>query len=240
MSLTHKQYSYLTQPLAGIRVQRDGKGMSHLQAWDIRRHLIRVFGFGGFDVETIGVHLIAQTESTPGRWTVIYRADVRLTIKDSDGCIIARYEDSATGDAINQKSLGDAHDLALKTALSQGLKRCAVNLGDQFGLGLYNKGDMDPVVLGTLVSPDGEEKPVSAHEGTEVQGGEEEMPIATNPATAAEISIMIAAASTRDELATAWRRIATDLRSGAITEPAAEDLRQEWEARKEQFQIGAT
>lgn len=232
MSLTHKQYSYLVQPLASIRVKPDGKGMSHLQAWDVRRHLIRVFGFGGFDVETIGVHLISQMEGKPGRWTVVYRADVRLTIKGADGSIIARYEDSATGDAINQPSLGDAHDLALKTALSQGLKRCAVNLGDQFGLGLYNKGDKTAVVLRTLVSPDGEEKPVSADEGTEVEGGEEIANTAPSPVTLAEISGMIAAASSRDDLIAAWKRIATDIRAGVIDESAAESLREQWEMRK--------
>jgi hypothetical protein len=237
MSLTHKQYNYLVQPLASGRVQRDGKGMSHLQAWDIRRHLIRIFGFGGFDVETLGVHLISQIEPEKGRYTVVYRADVRLTIKDSDGGVLARYEDSATGDAVNQRSLGDAHDLALKTALSQGLKRCAVNLGDQFGLGLYNKGNMDAVVLGSLTGPT--EQAVAADEATEVAGGEEDIIVASDPATAAQISAQIAAAVTRDELAAAWRRIATELRAATITPSAAEILREEWEARKPEIQLAA-
>jgi hypothetical protein len=38
----------------------------------------------------------------------------------------------------------------MKTALSQALKRCAVNLGDQFGLSLYNDGSQAPVVLRSL------------------------------------------------------------------------------------------
>lgn len=233
--LTTQQYGYLLQPLAAERVQRDGRGMSHLQAWDVRRHLIRIFGFGGFDIQTIDTHLIREIESKPGRWTVIYRADVRLTIKNRDGSVIARYEDSATGDAVNQISLGDAHDLALKTALSQGLKRCAVNLGDQFGLGLYNQGSIDPVVRGSLVGPD--EKPVSADEATDVRGGEEELVATTNPAAAAEISAQIAAATSRDDLAVAWRRIATEERAGVITESAAEILRDEWMTRKPEIQI---
>lgn len=54
---------------------------------------------------------------------------------------------------MNQPSLGDAHDQAMKTALSQGLKRCAANLGDQFGMSLYNGGSYDAVVLGTLAGP---------------------------------------------------------------------------------------
>ncbi|WP_367880534.1 Rad52/Rad22 family DNA repair protein [Salinispora arenicola] len=49
--------------------------------------------------------------------------------------------------------MGDCHDNAIKTAVSQGLKRCAVNLGDQFGLGLYNGGGVDAVVVRTVVDP---------------------------------------------------------------------------------------
>ena len=42
--------------------------------------------------------------------------------------------------------IGDAHDMALKTAESGALKRAATNLGDQFGLSLYNDGSMLPLV----------------------------------------------------------------------------------------------
>ena len=55
-------------------------------------------------------------------------------------------EDVGTGEAINQPSRGDAHDLALKSAVSGALKRCAKDLGDQYGLGLYDKGSLEPTV----------------------------------------------------------------------------------------------
>jgi hypothetical protein len=54
-------------------------------------------------------------------------------------------EDGATGSAQNLP-YGDAHDFALKNALSYALKRCAKSLGDQFGLSLYNMGQTEPVV----------------------------------------------------------------------------------------------
>ena len=41
---------------------------------------------------------------------------------------------------------GDAHDMAIKTAETQALKRAAINLGDQFGLSLYKKGSTGPLV----------------------------------------------------------------------------------------------
>jgi hypothetical protein len=171
--ITDAQFKFLTARIATARVQQN-QGQSHLEQWDVRRHLIRIFGFGGFDVETIKCELIERLEHAPGtitvskwvdgkkteipneaaRWTIVYRAEVRLTIKSPiDGSVLAVYEDGATGDSCNQPSVGDAHDQAMKTALSQALKRCAVNLGDQFGLSLYNNGSQTAVVQRTLVYP---------------------------------------------------------------------------------------
>ncbi|MFF9205108.1 Rad52/Rad22 family DNA repair protein [Streptomyces sp. NPDC014986] len=165
--LTEQQAAFLLQPISGKRV-RNLRGMSHLEAWDVRRQLIRIFGFEGYTIETQSLDLVAERETKTGdrsRWTIVYRAQVRLTIKAVDGRPITVFEDAAAGDAVNQPSLGDAHDLAMKTALSQALKRCAVNLGDQFGLSLYNNGSTDAVVMRSLAYmgepvPESEDAPV--------------------------------------------------------------------------------
>lgn len=157
-TLTEQQLGFLFQPINGNRV-RNLRGMSHLEAWDVRRQLIRIFGFEGFTIETLSLDLVHErgdqrkkknSNDTYTAWTIVYRAQVRLTVKDKDGQPIAVFEDAAAGDAVNQPSVGDAHDLAMKTALSQALKRCAVNLGDQFGLSLYNDGSRDAVVMRSL------------------------------------------------------------------------------------------
>jgi hypothetical protein len=44
----------------------------------------------------------------------------------------------------------------MKSAISVAKKRCCINLGDQFGLSLYNKGQLSALVMGTLVRPEGE------------------------------------------------------------------------------------
>jgi hypothetical protein len=163
-ALSDLQIAQLLAPVNPDRVGEDGKGFSHMEAWDIRRHLIRIFGFGGHDTDLLESSLIAET-SIPnyqkvGRngqpygkpyeaWTVIYRVAVRLTVK-VDGIELGHWHGIATGDAPNQPSRADAHDLALKTADSQALKRAATNLGDQFGLSLYNKGSLAPVVQAAL------------------------------------------------------------------------------------------
>ncbi|NUR65976.1 MAG: hypothetical protein HOQ47_09455 [Streptomyces sp.] len=150
--LTEQQAAFLLSPISDKRV-RNLNGLSHLEAWDVRRQLIRVFGFEGFTIETQSLDCVAQIEIKNGdrsRWTVVYRAQVRLTVRSTDGRTLTVFEDASAGDAINQPKLGDAHDFAMKTALSQALKRCAVNLGDQFGLSLYNEGSQAPVVLRSL------------------------------------------------------------------------------------------
>lgn len=166
-TLTQPQLKVLLGGLNPNRVQHL-KGLAHMEAWDIRRELIRVFGFGGYDLETLALDLVAETGETKQKknrqtgeyygdpytaWTVIYRAQVRLTIKDTEGRVLASWDDGAVGDSQNQPVRGDAHDMAMKTALSQALKRCATNLGDQFGLSLYNDGDIRPVVGWSAAHP---------------------------------------------------------------------------------------
>ena len=159
--LSRAQIGYLLHGIDPMRVGKDGKGFSHVEAWDIRRHLIRVFGFGGHDTDMLDVTLISETSGMRQKmgkngpygdpyeaWTVIYRVAVRLAVK-VDGIELGHWHGVATGDASNQPSRADAHDLALKTADSQALKRAATNLGDQFGLSLYNKGSLAPVVQGS-------------------------------------------------------------------------------------------
>jgi hypothetical protein len=68
-----------------------------------------------------------------------------LTIHDL-GC---RYTEAAVGSASLPRR-GEAHDMAIKTAESDGLKRAAINLGTQFGLSLYNDGTLKDVVGATL------------------------------------------------------------------------------------------
>jgi hypothetical protein len=58
-----------------------------MEAWDIRRHMIRVFGFGGFDTDLMECTWWTEIEhpAREGRrgstaiatWTVVYRMAVR-------------------------------------------------------------------------------------------------------------------------------------------------------------------
>ena len=161
-AFTRQQVEQLLRPINSNRVLRDGKGHSHVSQQDVTAHLIRMFGFGSFNTDVVSVECVFEQErinrstgEPSGRWDCCYRALIRLTVKDPDGNEICHFEDGSTATAQNQ-TRGDAHDLAYKSALSLSKKRAAINLGDQFGLSLYNKGQLAALVVGTLVMPDGE------------------------------------------------------------------------------------
>lgn len=162
-----KQHAQLLKPINPNRVGKDGKGFSHVEAYEIRAHLNRVIGFALWSADLTDLAVIFAREKD-GKHTVCYRATVRLTVSAPDGTTLATYTEAATGEAKNQPHEGDAHDLAIKTAESQAFKRCAVNLGDNFGLSLYAKGSLSALVRGTLVDPPDtattlEAAPVDAH-----------------------------------------------------------------------------
>lgn len=156
--LSERQIEQLLKPINPKRIVQ-AQGHSHVSQQDITAHLIRMFGFGGFDIQVIETDLVfeeprANQQGEPtGRWDVTYRALVRLSVRNENGQPVAMYENGSMGIAQNQ-SRGDAHDLAYKSAISLSIKRAAIALGDQFGLSLYNKGQTAPLVQATLVHGD--------------------------------------------------------------------------------------
>jgi recombination DNA repair RAD52 pathway protein len=172
MTFTAAQTRQLLRPINRDRVLRDGKGHSHVSQQDVVAHLIRVFGFGAFDIDVTAVECVFEAERVDkngeanGRWDCCYRAMVRLTVRDPHGREVCHYEDGSTATAQNQ-TRGDAHDLAYKSAISLSKKRAAINLGDQFGLSLYNRGQLEALVKGTLVTPDDDQ----ADEDRDMQDG---------------------------------------------------------------------
>lgn len=148
MSLSSEQVQELLKPIDKSRVSKDGKGFAHVEAWDIRRTMNRIFGFAQWSARVDNMELVAEREvqgrDGKTRWNVIYRARCTVEVGEfmNGG---SSYTEWAAGDATNP-TLADAHDQAIKTAESQAFKRCAVNLGDQFGLSLYRNGSTDATV----------------------------------------------------------------------------------------------
>lgn len=165
--LTPRQYRALLMPLPQERVstrQQSGRTLSYVEAWDIKRHLIRIFGFGGFSSEVIRTDIVRNVHPEGERnYLVSVLVTLRLTIHPS-GYPLAVYTESAVGSA-RLPDEAEALDMAVKTAESDALKRAAINLGDQFGLSLYNDGSLKPVVGFTTVEP--EEAPQTSNESAQ-------------------------------------------------------------------------
>ena len=118
-----EQVAQLLKPVNPARVLQ-AQGHSHVSQQDITAHLIRMFGFGNFDIEVLDVSLIFDTQRSDAKtgellpkFDVCYRAMVRITVRNSAGELVAFYENGSTATAQNQ-SHGDGHDLAYKSAIS--------------------------------------------------------------------------------------------------------------------------
>jgi hypothetical protein len=157
-----KQIKQLLQPINPKRVLRDGKGNAHVAQQDITAHLNRVFGFGNWSKHVDNIELVFEREYAKDgktKYEVCYKALVTLIIRDDRGEEVCRYTDGSMGSSQGMPNRADAHDLAYKSAISLSTKRAAKDMGDQFGLSLYNKGQMTGIVGGTLVGlPDEEVK----------------------------------------------------------------------------------
>lgn len=145
--LNQQQYEQLLKPLNPNRVakrQQAGRSLSYLEAWDVKAHLNRIFGFLNWSADVTEATLAFEEQNEKGNWNVGYKVILRLDIQNT-----ASYTEAAVGSA-SLPQRGEAHDMAVKTAESDALKRAAINLGTQFGLSLYDNGSLKDVIHATL------------------------------------------------------------------------------------------
>lgn len=172
--LTEAQIRALGAPYIQASRVKELEGNSYLQAWDVKATLLKVFGWGGFSTEVLKAEIIAIREHAAGTLGHVERFDrksngrqikagdpktpqviaqvtMRLTLHNigPSGQDVVHTE-TAVG-LNSQWDIGEACDTAIKSAESDALKRCAIFLGTQFGLSLYNAGDFTDVVRRVLV-----------------------------------------------------------------------------------------
>ena len=156
----------LEEPLDPARVKtREGGGgreLSYIEAHDAIRTANEIFGFGGWDYQVKELVPIPEVKFT-GRddkkgTHVGYRAVVEVRVALA-GPGMVTFSDVGYGDAseYTQKASVTAHELAAKEAVSDGIKRCLKNFGDQFGLGLYKKEERASGRRRTQEEPTGED-----------------------------------------------------------------------------------
>jgi len=141
---TEDQKALLNQPLHVEHVsERKAFGGSGTLSY-IEQHANRIFGYDGWTRETVDLRLLGESKNKNDKDKVAYMATVRITVGD-----IIR-EGSGYGNGVGNDPL-DVHELAIKEAESDAMKRALMTFGDQFGLALYDKtqknvaGKVDPM-----------------------------------------------------------------------------------------------
>ena len=140
-----EQLAALSAPLdrANVRQREQGRSKVHyLEGWQVIAEANRIFGFDGWQRQTIAVRCVAQAERPIGRdqkpgWGVTYTARVRVTVTAGGLTPLVR-EGSGAGHGIDV-DLGQAHESALKEAETDAMKRALMTFGNPFGLALYDK-----------------------------------------------------------------------------------------------------
>ncbi len=228
-----EQIELLLKPIHPNRVAVT-RGLSYVEGYDIRAELTRVCGFGSWSEETLDQQLICEneTQTSGGKkaWYVVYRTRVRLYVCAPDGSPVCNFDGAHVGESTHPVR-GEAHGNALTNSQTYALRRCAINLGDQFGLSLYNKGSQEAIIRWTLVRPettpaDTDDVPVITPEAPEFAAGETvsetpEVPVkgksrtvsrrtpVKEPLTLEQLITRIADATTVDQLRGAWMEAGT-------------------------------
>ena len=115
---------------------REGKELAYVEGWFVLAQANRIFGFDGWDRETVETKCIMGREAR-GTSTAVYSARVRITVHIDDHVIVR--DGHGTGEASGQ-SIGEVHDRALKSAETDATKRALATFGKAFGLALYAGG----------------------------------------------------------------------------------------------------
>ncbi|MCP9914812.1 RAD52 family DNA repair protein [Cyanobium sp. BA20m-14] len=133
---------------AKVRQREQGRSrVSYLEGWQVIAEANRIFGFDGWQRQTIAVRCVAEAERTIGArgtsrdqktgWGVTYTARVRITVTAGGLTPLVR-EGTGAGHGIDV-DLGQAHESAIKEAETDAMKRALMTFGNPFGLALYDK-----------------------------------------------------------------------------------------------------
>jgi hypothetical protein len=119
-----------------------GRSLSYIESWHAIAEANRIFGFDGWNTETVDIRAVMERERKVGAkqlpgWGVTYVARVRVSVYAGERGWIAR-EGVGSGHGIDV-DLGQAHESAIKEAESDARKRALMTFGNQFGLALYDK-----------------------------------------------------------------------------------------------------
>lgn len=136
MSFTPTQVRRLRSKLRpqNIRTREaEGVSLSYLEGWHVLAEANRIFGFDGWDRETISSECV-WTKQVGGRYCAAYVTRIRIRVRAGEAVIVR--EGSGAGES-NAATPGQAHEFAAKAAETDATKRALMTFGNAFGLSLY-------------------------------------------------------------------------------------------------------
>ena len=116
--------------------EANGRELTYIEGWYAISEANRIFGFDGWNRETIETRCVLARENR-GAFIAVYIARVRISVQ-AGGVTVIR-EGHGTGES-RGSSPGEVHDTALKAAETDATKRALATFGKPFGLALYGAG----------------------------------------------------------------------------------------------------
>ena len=138
MAFTAEQRQALSAKLDGRAVReraQNGQAVSYLEGWYALSEANRIFGFDGWDRETVNLRCV---------WEGIVRVASHVLTLRMCACGSGRRKPSSVARGMGRgwewaDAPGEAHEAAAKEAETDATKRALVTFGNAFGLCLYDK-----------------------------------------------------------------------------------------------------
>ena len=113
----------------------NGTDLHYVEGWRVISEANRIFGYDAWDRRTVATKCVSSSGNGQ-RHFAAYTAKVRITVRAGDITIVR--EGSGTGEG-SGFTLGQAHEIALKSAETDATKRALATFGNPFGLALYDR-----------------------------------------------------------------------------------------------------
>mmetsp|Transcript_3166 Transcript_3166/g.8255 ORF Transcript_3166/g.8255 Transcript_3166/m.8255 type:complete len:460 (-) Transcript_3166:87-1466(-) len=117
------------------RVGYAGRKFTYVSGDGVIRNMNAAFGSGGWGSAITMERLVMNEKDSQGRWVIGYITTVRVTLENS-----VSHEDCGSGEGINNNKT-QAHEKAMKSAVTDALKRACRHFGERLGNALYVKGN---------------------------------------------------------------------------------------------------
>ena len=138
MALSDMQLRQLRAKLDARHVKTrkaNGTDLHYVEGWHVISEANRIFGYDAWDRRTVATKCVSNSGNGQ-RHFAAYTAKVRITVRAGDITIVR--EGSGTGEG-SGLTPGQAHEIALKSAETDGTKRALSTFGNPFGLALYDR-----------------------------------------------------------------------------------------------------